>query len=95
MKPYYVTLTISAVVMADNAMEAMAFAESEAREICGDGELTAEDAEEVTCLAQLVGGWCGECAPYNGDGTTLKDLLPETEPFKDTLMADMFAGAGQ
>lgn len=67
----------------------------EAREICGDGELTADDVTEVKSLEQLKrldGEWDGMCLPYNGDGNTLlKDLLPETEPFKDTKTAGMFA----
>ena len=71
------------------------FAESEAREICGDGALTADDATEVKSLEQLTRldrEWDGMNLPYNGDGKTrLKDLLPETEPFKDTKTADVFA----
>lgn len=95
LKPYFVELKISAVVMAESEIDALCVAESEAREICGDGELTADDATEVKSLEQLKrldGEWDGMCLPYNGDGNTrLKDLLPETEPFKDTKTAGMFA----
>lgn len=94
-KPYFVELRITAVVMATSLVDAMAIAEDEAREICSDGELTAEDAAELNSLEQLKRldpEWDGMCIPYNWDGNTrLKDLLPETEPFKDTKTADMFA----
>jgi hypothetical protein len=95
LKPYFVELKIAAVAMAESEIDALCVAESEAREICGDGELTADYATEVKSLEQLTRldrEWDGMCLPYNGDGNTrLKDLLPETEPFKDTKTADMFA----
>ena len=95
LKPYFVELKISAVVMAESEIDALCVAESEAREICGDGELTADDATEVKSLEQLTRldrEWDGMSLPYNGDGNTrLKDLLPEAEPFKDTKTADVFA----
>jgi len=96
MKPYFVTLQISAVVMAESVMDAMLAAESESREILRDGELEADEATELTSIEQLIRtitGWDGGCIPYNGDGNTrLKDLLPESEPFKDTKTIDMFRG---
>ena len=95
LKPYFVELKITAVVMAESEIDALGIAEREAREICFDGELTADDATELNSLEQLKrldDEWDGMCLPYNGDGNTrLKDLLPEAEPFKDTKTADMFA----
>ena len=95
LKPYFVELKITAVVMAESVIDAMGVAESEAHEICRDGELTADDAIELNSLEQLKrldDGWDGMFLPYNGDGNArLKDLLPEAEPFKDTKTADMFA----
>ena len=95
LKPYFVELKITAVVMAESEVDAFLVAESEAREICGDGELVADDATEVTSLEQLKrldNEWDGMCLPYNGDGSTrLKDLVPETEPFKDTKTEPLFA----
>lgn len=95
MKPYFVELRITAVVMADSEIDAMVTAESEAREIVRDGELGADDATELTSLEHLKRldpEWDGRCLPYNGDGRTrLDELLPETEPFKDTKTMDMFA----
>lgn len=91
LKPYFVELKITAVVMAESEIDALGVAEIEAREICFDGELTADDATELNSLEQLKrldGEWDGMCVPYNGDGSTrLKDLLPEAEPFKDTKTA--------
>ena len=96
MKPYFVELRIGAVVMAESVMGAMLAAESESREILRDGELEADEATELTSLEQMgrtISGWDGGCIPYNGDGNTrLKDLLPESEPFKDTKTIDMFSG---
>ena len=53
LKPYFVELKITAVVMAESVIDALCVAESEAREICGNGELAADDATEVTSLEQL------------------------------------------
>lgn len=79
LKPYFVELKITAVVMAESEIDALGVAESEAREICFDGELTAYDATELNSLEQLKRldhEWDGECIPYGGDGnTTLAELL--------------------
>lgn len=95
LKPYFVELKITAVVMAESVIDAMVVAEAEARDIVGDGELTADDAIELHSLEQLKQldrEWDGMCLPYNGDGgTRLKDLLPEAEPFKDTKTEPLFA----
>lgn len=95
LKPYFVELKITAVVMAESEIDALGVAKSEAREICRDGELTADDATEVKSLEQLTRldhEWDGMCVPYNGDGNTrLKDLLPEVEPFEEAKPTDMFA----
>lgn len=88
LKPYFVELKIIAVVMAESGTDALGVAECYAEQICNDGELTADGATELNSLEQLKGcddGWNGMCVPFGGDGNTpLKDLLPETEPFKDT-----------
>lgn len=95
MKPYFVELYVTAVVMADSKIAAMCAAESNSYEIVRDCELTADGATELASLEQLSRldqGWGGECIPYDGDGNTrLKDLLPEAGPFKDTKTKDMFA----
>jgi len=95
LKPYFVELKITAVVMADSVIDALCVAESKTREICSDGELIADNATELNSLEQLKHldhERDGMCLPYNGDGNTrLKDLLPEAEPFKDTKRAKRFA----
>lgn len=94
LKPYFVELRISAVVMADSEINAMTEAEFHAREICRDGDMACDDVTSLTSLEHLQRldrEWDGNCIPYNGDGNTrLKELLPETEPFKDTKTIDMF-----
>ena len=94
LKPYFVELRITAVVMADSVVGAMSEAEASAWDICRGGDLAADDAVAVKSLehlARLDSEWDGECLPYGGDGSTrLKELLPEETPSKDTLTADMF-----
>lgn len=94
-KPYFVELKITAVVMATSITDAMVVAKKNAHDIFFDGELSADEAEEVKSLEhlqRLCAAWDGRCTPYGGDGNTrLKDLLPETEAPKDTKTADMFA----
>ena len=53
LKPYFVELKITAVVMAESEIDALCVAESEACEICFDGELTADDATELNSLEPL------------------------------------------
>lgn len=95
LKPYFVELKITAVVMAESMMDAMGVAEAEAQDIARDGELTAEDAIAVKSLEHLQrldSSWDADCLPYNGDGArTLRHLLPEEDPFEDAQTADMFA----
>lgn len=83
LKPYFVEMKITAVVMAESEIDALCVAEREAREIYSDGALAADNATELNSLEQLKrldGEWNGMCLPYNGDGNTrLKNLLPETE----------------
>ncbi|MCB4358472.1 hypothetical protein [Quatrionicoccus australiensis] len=94
LKPYFVELKISAVVMAESNIDAMAVAENGQFDISYDCEFTADEAIEIKSiehLKRLDGLWDGMCLPYNGDGNTrLKDLLPESDPFKDTNTQDMF-----
>lgn len=94
MKPYFVTLEVSAVVMAENRFDALIVAVLSAREICSDQELSCDSAEEVCSLEHLAdfnSDWDGECIPYNGDGNTrLNTLLPETAPDPDTRTGNLF-----
>jgi hypothetical protein len=95
LRPYLVEMTITAVVMAESEVRAMAKTEASAFDICHDGDLSATDAtaiDSLEYLARLDSDWDGDCLPYGGDGVTpLKALLPEETPSKDTLTADMFA----
>lgn len=97
LKPYFVELKITAVVMAASEAQAMARAESGSSSIVSDGQMECESAELIESLqdlSQMDSEWNGECIPYYGDRqTTLKMLLPETTPPKDTRTLDMFANA--
>jgi hypothetical protein len=98
MKAFFVEMKITAVVMADSEQDAISVANRDAREICNDGEMSAEVVVALTHLNQLKDlddSWDGLCIPYGGDGNTrLKDLLPEDEPVKDTKTIDMFTSKG-
>ena len=91
MKPYTVELTVTAVVMASNEMEAHTAAIDYAREIWNDVDPDIDVHGEIKALDRLPESWDSDCLPYGGDGETrLKDLLPETEPERDTRTIDMF-----
>lgn len=94
MKPYFVTLSVSAVVMAESKFEAMLEAESNAGKICRAYGLELEEVVEITSLeklSHLSSELDGQCFPYNCDkNLRLVDILPESEPFKDTKTIDMF-----
>ena len=94
MKPYFVTLSVSVVVMAESKLEAMLEAESNVSKICRDNGLEPDEVVEITSLeklSHLSSEWDGQCFPYNCDkNLRLVDILPESEPFKDTKTIDMF-----
>lgn len=95
LKPYFVELKITAVVMAESEIDAMGVAESAAQDIARDGQLAADSAIAVKSLAHLQrldSSWDADCLPYNGGREhTLRHLLPDEDPFEDTKTADMFA----
>lgn len=95
LKPYFVEMSITAVVMAESETLALIKAEHSSHEICRDGKLRADTAVQVQSLAELAqmdGDWTGECLPYGGDGETcLQALIPESAPHRDTKTIDMFS----
>lgn len=97
LKPYFVEMKITAVVMATSEEQAMLQAESHASSIVSDGQMCADSAELIESLQELASfdpKWTGDCIPYGGDKQTpLKMLLPEETPVKDTRTIDMFADA--
>ncbi|WP_027798295.1 hypothetical protein [Paraburkholderia dilworthii] len=97
MKPYAITMSVTAVVMAENEQHARIVAERDKREIFGDvygDQIKYSPATEMTCEADLEKvGWDDLCIPYGGDGNTrLSDILAavESEPERDTRTIDMF-----
>jgi hypothetical protein len=95
LKPYFVTIEYTAVVMAKSDLDARSVADIEAHEICREEGPDITTGTEVTCIADLKArGWCGEELAYGGDGQTkLKDILAALEalPTRDTKTIDMFA----
>jgi hypothetical protein len=91
MKLFTVEVSVTAVVMAESLMDAFAVAGEEAREIWRDADPDIDVHGEIKSLDRLPADWDPMCLPYGGDGETrLKDLLPETEPVRDTRTMDMF-----
>lgn len=71
MKPYFVELTVTAVVMAEDADHAWEVADSERRDIFNDtGNVDIYVGSEVTSERNLRDGWDLQCIPYGGDGNT-------------------------
>ena len=80
MKPYFVELKITAVVMAENESQAIKVCNAKKIEICQDADFKADKVLKLNSLAQLKildSDWCGNCSAFNGDYTPLKKLLPE------------------
>lgn len=95
LKPFYVTLTYSGVVMADSHGDAERVAYRYSRDIVSDeGDPVYDDVIELQSLAHLRKvnpGWDGECCTYGGGGPRLRDVLPEeSPPERDTKTVDMF-----
>lgn len=68
---FLVTVSSTAVVVADNADDAYQVAQDHVRDIISDDCSPNIDVErEVTALAHLDGGWDAMCIPYGGDGNT-------------------------
>ena len=95
LKPYFVELTVTDVVMAESPLQAHLVAEEHASAIIRDTELSADSAvlvESLEHLARLEPEWEGGCVPYGGDGNTrLSALLPAAAQAKDARTIDMFA----
>lgn len=92
LKPFFVELKTTIVVMAENPLQATLAAELNAQDVCLNGEIVADgvtELESLQGLGALEGGWNGDSTPY-GSNVPLKNLLPETPPFKDTKTIDMF-----
>ncbi|AZG14968.1 hypothetical protein [Cupriavidus pauculus] len=95
MKLFTVELTVTAVVMADDERHARIVADARKYDIQSDSLDDFDVIGELKSLDRLPEGWDADCIPYGGDGETrLKDLLPETEPVRDTRTIDMFEEAG-
>ncbi|MDO8728550.1 MAG: hypothetical protein Q7K26_01515 [bacterium] len=94
LKPYFVELKVTAVVMADSLLQAHLVAEENSFEIVRDSELSTDAAvpiESLEHLARLEPEWTGDCIPYGGDkNTPLKDLIPLSSPLKDIHTMDIF-----
>jgi hypothetical protein len=95
LKPYFVTISHTAVVMAESELDARSVADEQAREIHSNEAADITTGSEVTCADDLKAhGWCGEELAYGGDGQTkLKDILAALDalPTRDTKTVDMFA----
>jgi hypothetical protein len=99
LKPFYVTLTYSAVVMAASERDAERAAERDAFEIVSDqGDPALDSVVEVKSLAHLKrldSAWEPDCCANGGDKPRLRDVLPEEDPAeRDTKTVDMFAAGG-
>lgn len=96
LKPFYVTFSYSAVVMAADAIGAMHQAESYADMIVRDcGGPTAEQEVELKSIEHLqriaYGEWDANCCAYGPGNPRLGDILPEADPpERDTRTIDMF-----
>lgn len=83
LKPYVVTLSVTAVVMAEDEGDAGEVADDCMRRIFSDApyaEINFPAVFEVKTEADLAStGWDGFCIPYGGDGNTmLRDILGES-----------------
>lgn len=95
MKLYTVEISVTAVVMAETEKEAHSVARFELTDIVRDSDPDIDVHGEVKSLDRLPASWDPMCLPYGGDGETrLKDLLPQTEPVRDTRTIDMFESQG-
>lgn len=94
LKPYFVTLEVTAVVMAEDADHAYDAARSSKRDIFSDVDVSIFVGSQVTSESELSAyDWDGMCIPYGGDGRTrLKDIFAALEalPARDTKTIDMF-----
>lgn len=90
-KLFIVEISTTTIVARNDWADARRNASSHMYDIIGDCVPEIDVAGEVKGLDRLPEGWDPMCLPYGGDGETrLKDLLPETEPERDTLTIDMF-----
>ncbi|MBT9493893.1 MAG: hypothetical protein IV107_16460 [Paucibacter sp.] len=99
LKPFFVRLTYTAVVMAEDCRAAEVESEGIMSRIVGDSANAAEvEAVELTSIAQLTGldpAWSAACCAYLGDEPTIGNILPERAvPERCTRTADLFAGQG-
>lgn len=93
-KVYMVTLTYTALVVANDALDAERVARDERREICGDIEPEIETQGDILTLEELKAmdiGWSGNDYPYGDDEARLSFLLPEKlEPIRCDKTGEMF-----
>lgn len=77
LKPYMVSYTIHAVVVAEDENQAYATALDERRDVLYEADEVAVQVErEVKAPADLYGKWDDQCIPYGGDGDTrIRDYL--------------------
>jgi len=80
MKPYAITISVVAVVMADDEQHARDVALSHVREIHHDAwgdQFKLSPASLIACEDDLKRvGWDAQCLPYGGDGETrLSEIL--------------------
>lgn len=95
LKPYFVTLEVTAVVMAEDADHAYDVARLERCDICSDVDMSIFVGSEITSEAELSAhDWHGDELPYGGDGRSrLRDILAALAALqdRDTKTLDMFA----
>lgn len=81
MKPFLMTFTVQAVVIANDIGHAYSVANLQQHDIFNDMDVIADSATEITSLNHLTSldcGWDKKCIPYGGDGNTrLENLLPD------------------
>ena len=96
LKPYFVELTYTAVVMAACAGDAEFKAESLGHRIvgdCGAPWCNATEVRSLDHLKRLDSGWDGNCGAYGGGEPRLSEVLPEEDPpERDTKTLDLFGG---
>lgn len=94
LKPFFVELTMNAVVMAENWAEAERWAENNTHQIFSDNLSMATSSVELTSIEHLRrqdNGWDADCTAYGPGSPRISDVLPEADPVVDTKTIDMFA----
>lgn len=95
-KPFFVEISFSTIIMAEEKEIAEMLAQSEAIELIrndSDG-ISVDCATEIKSIQKLYElGWDNmmDVIPYNSDDNLpLKDIIQDDEPFVDKFTVDMF-----